>query len=96
MTDVRRLPVPVTDVWEWQLQGACRTLDSEVFFHPDRERGPLRAAREQRAKAVCRCCPVLEQCREHALSVQEPYGVWGGLSVADRHHRRRGCRPRWP
>jgi WhiB family redox-sensing transcriptional regulator len=23
-------------------------------------------------------------CREHALSVQEPYGVWGGLSESDR------------
>ncbi|WP_162237328.1 WhiB family transcriptional regulator, partial [Aeromicrobium sp. Leaf272] len=32
----------------------------------------------------CARCPVIEQCREHALTVQEPYGVWGGLSEAER------------
>jgi WhiB family redox-sensing transcriptional regulator len=24
------------------------------------------------------------QCRSHALSVQEPYGIWGGLSEDER------------
>jgi WhiB family redox-sensing transcriptional regulator len=24
------------------------------------------------------------QCRTHALSVQEPYGIWGGLSEDER------------
>ncbi|MEI6295832.1 MAG: WhiB family transcriptional regulator, partial [Actinomycetes bacterium] len=23
-------------------------------------------------------------CRKHALAVQEPYGIWGGLSEDDR------------
>jgi WhiB family redox-sensing transcriptional regulator len=59
-------------------------MDSAFFFHPDGERGPARARREERAKAVCRACPVLEQCRRHALAVQEPYGIWGGMSEADR------------
>jgi WhiB family redox-sensing transcriptional regulator len=27
---------------------------------------------------------VLERCREHALKVQEPYGVWGGLTPRER------------
>jgi WhiB family redox-sensing transcriptional regulator len=27
---------------------------------------------------------VLAQCRSHALSVNEPYGVWGGMSAHDR------------
>ena len=27
---------------------------------------------------------MLEQCRAHALAVHEPYGVWGGLSEAER------------
>lgn len=80
----RRLPRAVTDVWDWQMRAACRGLDSAVFFHPDRERGPARAAREQRAKQICASCPVLAQCRRHALAVGEPYGIWGGLSEADR------------
>ncbi len=80
----RRLPPPVTEIWDWQLRGACRGIDGSVFFHPDRERGQARAAREERAKQVCRTCPVIQQCRRHALAVREPYGVWGGLSKSER------------
>ena len=90
MADVRRLPAPVTEVWDWQMRGSCRGMDSDLFFHPDRERGPARAARERRAKWVCRGCPVLDLCREHALAVQEPYGVWGGLTAAERDEQIRG------
>ena len=84
MADTRKLPTPVVERWDWQLRGACRDLDSSVFFHPDGERGPDRAARITRAKQVCNGCPVLHQCRRHALTVQEPYGVWGGLSESER------------
>jgi len=90
VADIRRLPVPVTEVWEWQMQGACRGMDSGFFFHPEGERGPARANREARAKEVCRRCPVLEQCRRHALTVHEPYGVWGGLSESERDEMIRG------
>ena len=84
MADIRRLPVPVTNNWDWQAKGACRGMDSSHFFHAERERGPSRATREERAKQVCRSCPVLEECRRHALTVQEPYGVWGGQTEAER------------
>lgn len=86
MADVRRLPGPDGNVWEWQLRGSCRGMDSNFFFHPDGERGPARAMREGRAKDVCRGCAVLEQCRRHALEVHEPYGVWGGMSEREREH----------
>ncbi len=94
MADVRRLPVPVTEIWDWQMHGSCRHLNSDLFFHPERERGPARADREALAKKVCRDCPVLEQCRDHALAVQEPYGVWGGLSVAERTEQIRAAAAR--
>jgi WhiB family redox-sensing transcriptional regulator len=84
MTDLRHLPGPTSDVWEWQLHGACRGLDTEQFFHPDNERGPRRVAREAAAKAVCARCPVIRECAEHALRAREPYGVWGGLSESER------------
>ena len=84
MADVRRLPGPNADLWDWQLHGACRGMDSAFFFHPEGERGPARAHRETRAKQVCGSCPVLEQCRRHALAAHEPYGVWGGLSESER------------
>jgi WhiB family transcriptional regulator, redox-sensing transcriptional regulator len=84
VADTRRLPVPVTEIWDWQLQGTCRGMDSAFFFHPEGERGPARINRETRAKQVCRACPVMDQCRAHALSAHEPYGVWGGLSESER------------
>lgn len=96
--DIRRLPRPVTDDWDWQLRGACRGMDSSFFFHPKGERGLARARREVRAKQVCRSCPVIEQCRRQALSSQEPYGVWGGLSESEREDliRGHGSRPSTP
>ena len=84
MADISRLPGPIADTWEWQYQGACRGVDPESFFHPDGERGPAREAREARAKAICATCPVIQQCAAHALSVREPYGIWGGMSEDDR------------
>ena len=84
MADYSRLPGPVEDHWNWQELGACRGLQTSMFFHPDYERGPARERRESTAKAVCRACPVLEQCRTHALQVHEPYGIWGGLSAQER------------
>jgi WhiB family transcriptional regulator, redox-sensing transcriptional regulator len=59
-------------------------MDSALFFHPAGERGPARASREVHAKRICSGCPVLSQCRAHALAVHEPYGVWGGLSESER------------
>ncbi len=90
MADTRRLPTPVTTIWDWQMRGSCRGMDSAFFFHPEGERGPARARREARAKQVCAGCPVLEECGAHALSVHEPYGVWGGLSESERDEIIRG------
>jgi len=84
MAEISRLPGPVADLWEWQFDGACRTADPSVFFHPEGERGPARRDRDGAAQAICAGCPVLRQCREHALTVREPYGVWGGLTEDDR------------
>lgn len=84
MPQPRQLPGPNADFWDWQLHGSCRGVDSAVFFHPDGERGRARTERENRAKEICQQCPVLTQCRRHALAVAEPYGIWGGLSESER------------
>jgi WhiB family redox-sensing transcriptional regulator len=84
MTNVTRLPGPISDLWDWQLLGACRGRDSAQFFHPDGERGASRGRREAAAKAVCRACPVRAECAAHALATREPYGVWGGFTESER------------
>jgi len=84
MANVRRLPGPIADIWDWQRLGLCRGRDSSQFFHPDGERGSSRNRREAAAKTVCRSCPVRAECAAHALAVREPYGVWGGFSESER------------
>jgi WhiB family redox-sensing transcriptional regulator len=70
--------------WQWQRLGACRGMDSSVFYHPDGERDPSRSRRTAQAKAICGRCPVLDLCREFALATREPFGVWGGLGEGER------------
>ena len=77
-------PIEIVDPHRWQTFGACRNADGRLFFHPAGERGSTRRRRDAAAKAVCATCPVLLLCRDQALRVREPYGVWGGLSEADR------------
>ena len=84
MADLSRLPGPNADFWDWQLDSACRGLDSDIFYHPDGERGSARERRVSTAKAICAACPVMAQCRAHALKTKEPYGVGGGLGEEDR------------
>ncbi|HEY0619072.1 WhiB family transcriptional regulator [Streptomyces sp. SID13031] len=79
-----RLPRPLMDLWDWQSQSACRDVNPELFFSPESERGVRKRAREMVAKSLCGTCPVQPECRQHALSVGEPYGVWGGTTESER------------
>jgi WhiB family redox-sensing transcriptional regulator len=84
MSNRRRLPIPIAEIWDWQLRGACRGRDSSLFFHPDRTPRSARGRREAEAKAVCARCPVRAECAAHALSAREPYGIWGGFTESER------------
>ncbi|WP_328354145.1 WhiB family transcriptional regulator [Mycobacterium sp. NBC_00419] len=58
--------------------------DSSVFFGADGETHTARIGRERAAKTLCQRCPVMVECRRHALATGEPYGIWGGLSASER------------
>ena len=68
----------------WQERAACQGSDAKLFFGPEKERIRDREAREGAAKRVCASCPVLRECRQHALQTPELFGIWGGLSETDR------------
>lgn len=71
----------------WQLRAACRGPQSTVFFPPSTfERKDEKAAREARAKDICRTCPVKEPCLDYALNIKENHGIWGGLNEAERRN----------
>ena len=44
MAEISRLPGPIADLWDWQMDGACRRTNPDVFFHPEGERGQRGAA----------------------------------------------------
>jgi WhiB family redox-sensing transcriptional regulator len=62
-------------------------MDSDKFFHPPDERHQARQQRIAAAKAICAACPVITACSDHALTVREAYGIWGGLSEDERAER---------
>lgn len=69
----------------WQERAACRGPLGSVFFPPTTtERKREKLGREARAKEICSACPVMISCREYALQIREPHGVWGGLSEQER------------
>ena len=76
-------PRPLLEDWTWQQHGSCRNMPTEVFYPEDGTRRH-RSAREQRAKSICRDCPVLAECRAHAVSIQEPFGIWGAMTATER------------
>jgi len=61
----------------WQNRGACRGVDTDIFF-------PISDEEAEPAKAICATCPVVEACLEHALADREREGVWGGATERER------------
>lgn len=59
---------------DWAANAACRDLEPEeadhLFF-------PQRGGKGNAGRALCRRCPVSEQCLELALSQGEAFGIWG-------------------
>jgi WhiB family redox-sensing transcriptional regulator len=78
---------------DWRHRAACRDEDPELFF-PIGNTGPALLQIEE-ARAVCRRCPVMEDCLTWALGTGQDAGVWGGMSEDERSAlKRRGLRQR--
>ncbi|WP_419918521.1 WhiB family transcriptional regulator [Candidatus Poriferisocius sp.] len=75
----------VTSERAWQVKAACRGPQAVVFFPPPSfERKQDKLEREGRAKAICRQCSVIDECRDYALRIHEQHGIWGGLNELER------------
>jgi WhiB family redox-sensing transcriptional regulator len=64
----------------WTNYGACRSEDPEMFFPI----GENASEQIEKAKAVCRRCPVRDDCLQDALGDRIKFGVWGGLDERER------------
>ncbi|WP_299539390.1 WhiB family transcriptional regulator [uncultured Streptomyces sp.] len=74
----------------WRSLAACREVDPDLFF-PIGSTGPSLVQAED-AKAVCRTCPVQEQCLRWAMENGQDFGVWGGLGEDERRALKRRTR----
>lgn len=81
------------DRMDWRHRALCREQDPELFF-PIGTTGPA-AQQVDEAKAVCRRCPVVDDCLTWSLETGQDAGVWGGTSEDERRAlKRRGARAR--
>jgi len=85
---------PVYDEWAWQEESNCKNVDSELFFLEPLLRGKQKREKERKAKEVCKGCPVVNECLQHAMRTPEYFGVWGGTTADERNHilQQRGIR----
>lgn len=69
---------------DWVSRGNCIGVDTNIFFSD---------ARVEEAKAICKYCPVREQCLEYVLRVEREIGhrsgVYGGTTAQERQQYRR-------
>lgn len=85
---------------DWRDEAACRDVPEgmtraqwvKVFVRNKLPEPRTYTQSYARARAVCERCPVLDDCREYALSEGELYGMWGGLSPNERKDLRREMR----
>lgn len=81
------------DVENWRADAKCMGMDTELWY-PPREKELYKSIADQ-SKAVCFGrdgrpeCPVRKDCLFYAESMDEQYGIWGGLSHRERNALRR-------
>jgi WhiB family redox-sensing transcriptional regulator len=72
------LVVDVSIPQGWRLHAACIDISNpDVFF-------PAVGHSADEARAICRRCPVKDDCLSFAVRQRIPYGIWGGMNYNER------------
>lgn len=61
---------------DWVLNARCRSFDPDRLF--------VQGAAQVKAVAICRECPVMQECAADALDNRVEYGIWGGMTERQR------------
>jgi WhiB family redox-sensing transcriptional regulator len=63
---------------DWMGRALCRHADADIWFPAPN--APARDAQQVTvAKAICRGCPVKDDCLKDARERGEEFGIWGGV-----------------
>src|SRR5947209_10401127 len=63
-------------ITDWTTRAACKGTDPDELF--------VQGAAQNRAKLICRGCPVRTECLADALDHRIEFGVWGGMTERER------------
>ena len=63
-------------ITDWTTRAACKGTDPDELF--------IQGAAQNRAKLICRGCPVRTECLADALDNGIEFGVWGGMTERER------------
>ena len=63
-------------ITDWTTRAACKGTDPDELF--------VQGAAQNRAKLICRGCPVRTECLADALDNRIEFGVWGGMTERER------------
>lgn len=88
-TAARRALAAATD--NWRDRAVCARPGPDLWYHPaidttgtswhvKRARQTAVAA----AVAVCSACPARAECLDYAIATDQPGGIWGGMTAAER------------
>lgn len=81
------------DKENWRAEAKCAGMDTELWY-PPRDKTKYKPIADK-AKGVCfgrdgkQECPVRVECLLYAESVNEQYGIWGGMSHRERNALKR-------
>ena len=63
-------------ITDWTTRAACKGMDPDELF--------VQGEAQNRAKLICRGCPVRTECLADALDNGIEFGVWGGMTEKER------------
>ena len=63
-------------ITDWTVWAACKGTDPDELF--------VQGKAQNRAKLICRGCPVRTECLADALDNGIEFGVWGGMTERER------------
>ena len=69
----------------WQELGACRGVDTALFF-------PGQGESVAEARAICASRVVRAECADYALATGQRFGIWGGTTERERRRLRANLR----